>query len=144
MQLRTTKTTFSTQKIQNKHTIVYFKYSAYHLGPVCLPPMVRVPQAGNPCGLCYKCIVHRHLSVKLHFCVKNLKFTSKCPFLRTFVHFYGHLTVKVHIKAYFFFINYGHLTWPKKLREKLQTFDREPFNNTGHQLVLRVATPRFQ
>jgi hypothetical protein len=30
------------------------------------------------CGLCYKPIVHGHMSVKLHFCVINLNFTSKC------------------------------------------------------------------
>jgi hypothetical protein len=44
MQLRTTKTTFFPQKIQNKQ----------NLGPVCVPPVVPVPQVGNPCYRLFK------------------------------------------------------------------------------------------
>ncbi len=56
-------------------------------------------------GLYYKQALHGHLSVNLLFCVINLKSKAKYPLKRIFGHFYGHLTMKVHIKADFFLVN---------------------------------------
>jgi hypothetical protein len=39
---------FNLKGYQINITIVYFKYSGYHRRPVCVTPVVGVPQVGNP------------------------------------------------------------------------------------------------
>ncbi len=50
----------------------------------------------------YKRIVHGHMPVKLYFCIINIQFTAKCPYLRQNVRVHGRLAVKHRSCAYFF------------------------------------------
>ncbi len=52
-------------------------------------------QSNLSSGLCYKQVLHSHLSIKLHFCVINIYFMVKCPYLRPSVHFYRYLAMNL-------------------------------------------------
>jgi hypothetical protein len=77
------------------------------------------------CGLYYKRIVHGHMPLKLYFCVINIKFTAKCPYLRRNVRVHGRLAVKHRSCADFFSVNYGHFLRRKNEREKFRTYVRD-------------------
>jgi hypothetical protein len=84
---------------------------------------MKVQISGRHCSkiafLCYKPQIYDQMSM----------LTVKCPFLRTFDCEGAQLKLV-------FLINYGHFTQPKKLREKLQIFDRESVYLKCRQQVL--------